>query len=160
MGGELQVWPLQGQMQIGARGTGAASSAARLLAPADAVLVARRQVVDVLAVFETDLFAGLEHGGADRRAIGLRGKERPLLAAHGAAFALPAFGLAEIGQAIIPRPAAVAELTPVVVILGLATDVDQTIDRRGASDHPAARVVDSAAVGAGVRLGPKLPGQG
>jgi hypothetical protein len=70
MGDELQVWPLRGWLQIGACGAGAAPAAARPLAPPDAVLVAGRQVVDVLAVFETDLFAGLEHGGADRRPVG------------------------------------------------------------------------------------------
>src|SRR6516225_10202107 len=140
MGDELQVWPLQCRVQIGACGTGAAPAAARLLAPADAVLVAGRQVVDVLAVFETDLFAGLQHGGADRRAIGLRREERTVLAAHRAALSLPALGPTEIGQAIVPRPAAIAELPPVVVILGLAADVDQPVDRRRAADHPAACV--------------------
>ena len=79
---------------------------------------------------EPDLLAGLEHRGANRWPVGVRGKERPVLAAHRAAVALPAFGLAEIGQAIIPRPAAVAELRPVVVILGLAADVYEAIDRR------------------------------
>ena len=46
-----------------------------------------------------------------------------------------------------------------VVILGLAADVDQPVDRGRAADHPAARVDDSATVGAGVRLGAELPGQ-
>ncbi len=157
---ELQVRPLQCRVQIGARGRGAAAAAAGLLAPADTVLVAGRQVVEVVAVFEPDLLAGLEHGRADRRPVGLRGEERPLLAARLAALALPALGLAEIWQAILPRPAAVAELRPVVVILGLAADIDQPVDRGGAADHPAARVDDRAAVGAGVRLGAVLPRQG
>ena len=47
-----------------------------------------------------------------------------------------------------------------VVILGLAADVYEAIDRGRAADHPAARVVNRASVGAGVRLGPKLPRQG
>src|SRR5208282_421576 len=147
-------------MQIGARGAGAASTATGLLAPADTVAGTRWQIVDVLAVFEPDLPAGLEHRGADRRPIHLRGEQRAVLAAHRVAVAFPALRLAEIGQAIIPRPAAVAELPPVVVILGLAADVYEAIDRRGPADHPAAGVDDRAAVGAGVRLGPKLPRQG
>src|SRR5271166_3933888 len=159
-GDELEVRPLQCRTQIGARGAGAAPAAAGLLAPADAVLMAGRQVVEVLAVFEPDLFAGLEHGCADCRPVGPRREQRPLLAARLAAFALPAFGLAEIGQAIVPRPAAVAELRPVVVILGLAADVDESVDRRGAADHPAARVDDGAPVGAGVGLGAVFPRQG
>ena len=160
MGDELQVRPLQGRVQIGARGAGAAAAAAGLLAPANAVCMARRQVVDVVPVFEADLLSGLEHRRADRRPVGLRGEERPVLAARRASFALPTLGLPEIGQAVVPRPAAVAELRPVVVILGLAANVDEPVDRRGAADHPAARVDDRAAVGAGVGLGPVLPRQG
>src|SRR5204863_8207808 len=127
--------------------------AARLLAPADAVLVAGRQVVQVLAIFEAKLQPGLERRRGDRRPVNPRGEQRALLAAHLAALALPAFRLAEIGQALVPRPAAVSELRPVVVILGLAADVDQAVDRRGTADHAAAGVVDGAPVGAGIRFG-------
>src|SRR5579862_9202345 len=127
LGDELQVGPLQRRAQIGARGAGAAAAAAGLLAPADAVAGAGRDRVDVLAVFEPDLLAGLDHAGADRRPVHLRGEERPVLAAHRGFLALPAFGLAEIGQAVIPTPAAIAELTPVIVILGLAADVDEAV---------------------------------
>src|SRR5216683_1623874 len=49
----------------------------------------------VRAVFEPDLLAGLDHGRADRRPVGPRGEQRPLLAAYLAAVALPAFRLAE-----------------------------------------------------------------
>src|SRR5207244_8193506 len=105
---------------------------ARLLEPADAVAGAGRQVVDVFAVFGPDLLARLERGRADRRPVRLRGEQRPVLAARRAAFPLPALGLAEERQAIVPRPAAIAELRPVVVILGLAADVDQPVDRGGA----------------------------
>ena len=82
VGDELQVRPLQRRMQIGARGAGAAAAAAGLLAPADAVAGAGRQVVDVLAVFEAELLAGLDHRRADRRAVHFRGEQRPVLAAH------------------------------------------------------------------------------
>src|SRR5207245_6282530 len=116
--------------------------------------------VDIFAGFTTDLLARLERGRADGRPVRLRGEQRPVLAAHVAAVALPALGLAEIGQAIIPRPAAIAELGPVVVILGLAADVYEAVDRGGAADHAAAGVDDRAAVGAGVRLGAELPRQG
>src|SRR5689334_1226823 len=63
---ELQVGALQGRTQIGARGAGAAAAAAGLLTPADAVAMTRRQIVDVLAIFEPELLAGLEDRGADR----------------------------------------------------------------------------------------------
>src|ERR1700733_6279679 len=48
---------------------------ARLLAPADAVARAGRDIVDVLAVFEPEFLAGLDHAGADRRTVHLRGEE-------------------------------------------------------------------------------------
>src|SRR3954471_15378842 len=156
---ELEVGPLQCRPQIGAGGAGTAAAATGLLAPADAVAGAGLDVVEVLAVFEPELLAGLDDGGADCRSVDLRGEQRPVLAAYVSFLALPALGLAEIGQAVIPRPAAVAELAPVIVILGLAPDVDKPVDRAGAAEHPAARVDDGAAVGARVRLGAKLPGQ-
>src|SRR5215469_12314993 len=59
VGDELEVRSLQRRPEIGARSTGAAPAAAGLLAPADAVAVARRQVVDIFAVFEPDFLAGL-----------------------------------------------------------------------------------------------------
>ena len=157
---ELQVGALQGRTQIGARGAGAAAAASGLLAPADAVAMTRRQIVDVLAIFETELFAGLKDRGADRRPVRFRGEERALLAARLAGLALPPFRFPEIGQAIVPGPAAIAELGPVIVILRLPADIDQPVDRGRAADDPAARIDDRAAVGAGIGLGAVLPGQG
>src|SRR5439155_22616317 len=98
----------------------AAPAAAGLLAPADAVAGAGRQAVDVLAVVEADLPAGLDDRLAQGRHVHARGEERPFLAALIRLLALPALGLAEIGQAIVPRPAAIAELRPVIGIPGVA----------------------------------------
>src|SRR5260370_5935476 len=148
MGYQLQVRALQRRVQIGPGGAGAGAPAARLLAPADAVAGARRQIVDVFAVFETDLFASLKHRGADLQPVDLRAQQRPVLAARLLTLALPAFGLAEIRQTVVPRPAAIAELPPVVVILGLPADGDEPVHRRGAADHPAARIVNCARIGA------------
>src|SRR5579862_1954593 len=159
LGDDFKVGALLGRPQIGPRRAGATPAAAGLLAPADAVAGAGRHVVDVLAVFETDLFAGLDHGGADFRPVGARGGQRALFAAQLTALAFPILGLAEIRQAIVPRPATIAELRPVVVILGLPADVDQAVDRRRAADHPAPRVDDLPPGGAGIGLGAKLPGQ-
>src|SRR5437588_10334888 len=66
---ELQIGPLQGWTQIAARRAGAAAAATGLLAPADAGTGTGRQVVDVLAVFEPELHAGINDLGADRRAV-------------------------------------------------------------------------------------------
>src|SRR6185312_8560427 len=111
-----------------------AAAAPRLLAPADAVARAGRQIVDVLAIFQAELFAGLDHRGADRRTIHLRGEQRTGFAADGVAFTLPTFGVFEERQAVIPGPAAVAELSPVIVVLGLAADVDEAVDGGRAAD--------------------------
>ena len=49
-------------------------------------------------------------------------------AADTVALALPVllvFGLAEVGQHILPTPACVAGVAPGVVVLGLAADVEQ-----------------------------------
>src|SRR5919197_5653213 len=59
-GDDRQILPLQGRAQIGARGTLAPTPAAGLLHPADAFTGAGRQVIDVFAVFESDLGAGLD----------------------------------------------------------------------------------------------------
>src|SRR5204863_2881841 len=65
LGDELEVGPLQGRPQIGSRSAGTAPAAAGLLAPADAVAGAWFDVVDVLAVFEPELLAGLDDRGAE-----------------------------------------------------------------------------------------------
>src|SRR5215468_12531412 len=61
IGDDGQIWALQRRTQIGARRALATSAAPRLLHPADAVLAAMRETVDILAVFEADLFARLDH---------------------------------------------------------------------------------------------------
>src|SRR5439155_25721633 len=139
------------------RGTGAAAAAAGLLAPTDTGAGAWRQVVDILAVFEPELRAGFDDLRADRRAVHGRGVQIPLRAVNVACPLAPALGLLEERQAVFPRPAAIAELGPMVVILGLAADVDEAIDRAGAAEHAAARIDDFALL---IRLGLEPPGQG
>src|SRR6185312_913702 len=51
------------------------------------------------------------------------------------------------------------ELRPMVVILGLAADVNEPVDRRRPAQDPPARVGDRAAVGARIGLGLEPPGQ-
>src|SRR5271169_82993 len=52
---DLEIGPLHRRPQIGARGARPPAAAPRLLAPADAVAGAGRQVVYVLPVLEADL---------------------------------------------------------------------------------------------------------
>ena len=158
-GDDLQIRPLFRRPQIGARGTLPPPPAAGLLDPADIVAGARRQMVDVLMVFEPDLLPGLDHRVAQERLVGgVRSQQRPALAVKRVLPALPALGLFEIGQHIVPRPAAIAELPPMVEILGLAADIDHPVDRAGTAQHAAARIGDGAPIGAGVGLGRVAPG--
>src|SRR5262249_2911897 len=150
---DLKVGPLLRRPQISPRGARTPSPAARLLTPAYAVAGAGRQIVYVLAVLESDLLTGLDHRRAERRPVHLRGKERAAPTPNFALAALPVLRLLEEREDIVPAPAAIAELRPVVVILGLAADVDQPVDRAGAAEHPAAGVQDSAPRGSRVRLG-------
>src|SRR6516164_10117576 len=136
----LKIGALLRRPQIGARGAGPPATAARLLTPADAVAGSGWQIVDVLAVFEPDLFASLDYCRAEGRPVHLRGKERTRPAANLALAALPVLGPFEERQDLVPAPAAVAQLRPMVEILRLAPDVDQPVDRAGAAEHAPARV--------------------
>ena len=71
----------------------------------------------------------------------------------------PPLGALEERQDVVPTPAAIAELRPVVVILRLAADIDEPVDRRRTAEHAAARIGNGAAVGAGVGLGLEAPGE-
>ena len=160
VGHQLQIRPFQGRPQISARRAGAAAAAAGLLAPADAVARSGRQIVDVLAVFEADFLPGLDHDLTKRRPVHARGEERAVLAPHLGLLALPALGFAEIGQAIVPRPAAVAELRPMVIIFGLTADINEAVDRARPAEHLPAGIEDRATGRAGIGLGVKPPGKG
>src|SRR5207244_6296895 len=105
---DLQVGPLRGWLQVGLRGAGATAPAAGLLAPADAVAGARRQVVDVLAVFDAEFPGGIDDRLAHRRPLAhRRGREVPAFAMNLSCFALPVLSLLEVRQYIIPAPAAI-----------------------------------------------------
>src|SRR6516162_2438445 len=159
LGDDLQVRALHRRAQIGTGGACPSPAAARLLAPADAVAGAGRQVVHVLAVLEADFLAGLDYRRAERRPVHLRCKQRTTLAANLALAALPILGLFEIREHVVPRPAAIAELGPMVEIFGLAANVDQSVYRARPAEHLAARVEDRTAGGARIRLGMETPAQ-
>ena len=158
-GDNLQIGPLCRRAQISARGTLPAPAAAGLLHPADIVAGARRQVVHVGMIFEADLGPGLDHRLAQQRLVGgVGGQQRPAMAVKLVLPALPALGLFEIGQDVVPRPAPVAELAPMVEILGLAADIDHAVDRARSAKHPAAGIGDRPPIGAGIGLGGEAPG--
>ena len=63
----------------------------------------------------------------------------------------------EVGQHVVPGPAGIAELAPVVVVGRLAAHVDHAVDRRAAAQHLAARIVQRTSVQAGLGLGLEAP---
>ena len=66
--------------------------------------------------------------------------------------ALLILGAPEIGQHIVETPANIAELPPMIEVLRLAADIEQTIDRTRSAQHFAARLDDLAVVEIGLRL--------
>ncbi len=52
----------------------------------------------------------------------------------------------EIGQQFGIAPAAGTRLRPVIVIAGMATDIDHAVDRRGTAQHPATRMSKAAII--------------
>jgi hypothetical protein len=87
----------------------------------------------------------------------VRHLQRPVAAVEGIAAALVAFGLDEVGQHVVVAPAGVAERGPVVVVLALAADVDEAVDRARAAQRLAARPVDAPAVHVRVGVGLEAP---
>jgi hypothetical protein len=117
-------------------------------------------LVDVVAVFEADLLPGLDHRAAQLRLIGgARSQQRPAIAVELVGAAFPVLCPLEVGQHAVPAPAAIAELRPMVEILGLAANIDHAVDRAGAAEHAAARVEDRPAGDPRIGLGLEAPGQ-
>src|SRR5205085_9018158 len=71
--------------------------------------------------------------------------------------ALVRLGPDEVRQHALPVPAAVAGRCPGVVILALAADVDEAVDRARAAERLAAGPVDAPAVHVGIGVGVVAP---
>jgi hypothetical protein len=116
-------------------------------------------MVDVLMILEADLGAGFDDLVAEERLVGrARGQQRAILAVKFVFTTLPALGLLEVRQHAIPIPTAIAELSPMVEILGLTADIDHPVDRRRPAEHLAARIKDRTTVYPLVGLGVIAPG--
>ena len=63
----------------------------------------------------------------------------------------------EIGQHVIPTPALISELAPMVVVAGLAAHIDHSIDGRTATQYTPSRIAQTAAVQPGIRRRPVPP---
>jgi hypothetical protein len=118
-GDNLEVGSLRSRLQIGLRRARPPASAAGLLAPADAVAGTGRKIVDIRAVFEPEFLGSLDDGPAHRRPLAhRRGSQKPARAVRLACVSLPVFGPFEIGQHVVPAPAAIAELRPIIEVFG------------------------------------------
>ena len=67
------------------------------------------------------------------------------------------FSYAEIGQNVVPGPAHVAHLPPLIIVPGLSAHVDHAVDGRTAAQNLAPGVVDGPAIQAWFRLGLVAP---
>ena len=72
--------------------------------------------------------------------------------------ALPVIlGSLEVGQDVVPAPAGIAELAPVIVVARLPAHVDHAVDRSAPAQHLATGIVQHLAVQARLRLGHEAP---
>src|SRR5262245_26843630 len=54
--------------------------------------------------------------------------------------------LTKVGPHVIPRPARQPQLTPMIIVAGLAQHVDHAVDRRRSADDLSARIVEAATI--------------
>ena len=155
IGFNRQVVPLAGGLEIPCCG------AATSTLPGDQLVGARtflRYTVEVIVGWVTRLnAAGNKSPGQRIGAVHIRHPLRPAIAMKVIGAALIALGADEIRQHLVPRPAGVAKGGPVIVILTLATHVDQPVDRTGTTQYFAAWPVNRTAVHTRVGLGVIAP---
>ena len=92
------------------------------------------------------------------RRLHVADRERAAGAVQIVGAALLVLGAAEIREHVVVRPAGIAELPPMVEILFLAADIDETVDRRRAAQHLAARPLHAPPAQRLERLGLVDPG--
>ena len=141
--------------QIGDRGAPAPAVADGRLVVADAILA---RAVEVGVARDARLDGRLDDGVDDLAAkAAVADLERAADAVELALAALLVLGLAEVGQDAREVPALAAALAPAVVVGGRAAHVDHAVERAGAAQHLAARLVGGAAVEAGDGLALEFP---
>ena len=140
--------------EIGARRAPAPPVAGRRLVIADTLLAG---AVEIVVGRDAGLDRGLDHRVAERRAHRVRHVQRPAGAVELVGAALLVLRLLEERQHRIPVPALAAALAPAVVIGRGAAHVDHAVDRAGAAQHLAARLVEGAAVELLLRLALEHP---
>ncbi len=123
-----QVAPLHRRPQIADRGRATASIARGQMVIPGTLL---HPPIEIVVARETKVNRALDERLADRIVfIDLRHRERTAGAMQIVATADLILGAFEVRQHVVERPAGIAELAPVIEILSLAADIDQTVDRR------------------------------
>ena len=148
---DVQVLAALGGAKIRHRGARPSAVTRRGLEEAGAFL---RGAVEIGIFRQADLRGGLDEGRRQRigmTELGDRQRAADAMEIVGAAHLV--LGLLEIGQHVVKAPALIAALAPAVVILVLAADVEQAVDRTRSAQHLAARLKHLPPVEARLRLG-------
>ena len=141
IGLDLEVRPVAGGIEEGARRRLAFAVLHRHLVVAEAFLVA---VVVILVLRIAGGRGGIDEGIAQLVGVAHVGDvQRAALAAAVVAAALEILRLLEVGQDLRIGPAAIAELAPGVVVERLAAHVEHAVDRARAAERAAARTGDA-----------------
>src|SRR4029077_19842628 len=149
------IGSLHCRAQIADSSRAAPALACRRLMVADAFLAG---AIEIVIAREAELDRALDKRLADRVAVRDVGHaERAVDAMECIGAASLVLGALEIWQHIFERPAGIAELAPMVEILGLPADIDHAVDRRGGAEHLAARPEHPASAGARIGLGLVAP---
>ena len=102
---------------------------------------------------------GLDEGAVERIAHVVAVGD--MLLASGAAVAIPAIGTIlgplKVGQHILITPSACAVALPIVEVTSVAAHEDHAVDRRGAADNLAPRLMDRPAAETRLGLGIEAP---
>src|SRR5271165_1523387 len=154
VGRDRQVVATARRAQIGSRRAPTPAMGGGCLVIADTLLPG---AVEIGVVRDAGLDGGGDHGVAERRAHRVRYVQRPARAVELIAAALLVLRLLEERQHRIPIPPFTAALAPTVVIGRRAAHIDHAVDRAGAAQDLAARLVEGAVVELLLGLGLEHP---
>src|SRR5207302_5426257 len=146
-----EVAPRARRIEIDLRGAHADTAADRALRHRDAFL---RLPVVVGIVRDADALRSLDEAVVKRAAlVDIGDLERAAAAAQLVSAAAIALDILEHRQHVVPAPAAIAELRPVVVVLRLAAHPHHAVDRARAAEHLSTRYGNISPAGRGLRFG-------
>src|SRR5215470_5608092 len=151
----LEICTASRLLEIAGRGRGPHAIAHGGLVIARAFL---RRSVEIVIARISALQRRLDVSLDERMTIAqIRNRERPAGTVEFICTALVVLRLAEIGEDVIETPTGIAQLAPMVKILRLSADIDQSVDRTGSTKNLAARRNDLPIAALGLRLGRITP---